>query len=50
MINEYDKVVWANLLNNKRSYEMKLIQRFEELIKIYQGNNNRYLYFNFHLE
>jgi len=50
MINEYDKVVWANLLNNKRSYEMKLIQRFEELVKIYQGNNNRYLYFNFHVE
>ena len=50
MINEYDKVLWANLLNNKRSYELKLIQRFEELVKLFQGANNRYLFFNFHTE
>lgn len=50
MIAEYDKIVWANLLNNKRNYEMKLIQRFEQLVKIYKGSDNRYLYFNFHQE
>ena len=50
LIGEYDKVLWANLLNNKRSYELVLIKRFEELIKIYQGKNNRYLFFNFHTE
>jgi hypothetical protein len=50
MISEYDKVVWANLLNNKRSYEMKLIDRFEKLVQMYSGSNNRYLYFNFHIE
>lgn len=50
LLSEYDKLVWANLLNNRRSYEMKLIQRFEELVKLYKGSNNRYLYFNFHQE
>lgn len=50
MIDEYDKIVWANLLNNKRSYELILIRRFEELIKSVKGTNNRYLYFNFHQE
>lgn len=50
MVSEYDKIVWANLLNNKRSYEMLLIQRFEQLVKMYKGSDNRYLYFNFHLE
>ena len=41
---------WANLLNNKRSYELVLIRRFEELVKSVKGSNNRYLYFNFHQE
>ena len=50
MLDEYDKIVWANLLNNKRSYELVLIKRFEELVKKVKGTNNRYLYFNFHKE
>lgn len=50
LIEDYDKIVWANLLNNKRSYELVLIRRFEDLIKKVKGPNNRYLYFNFHQE
>lgn len=50
MMAEYNKVLWANLLNTKRSYELKLIERFEELVGIYKDDNSRYTYFNFHTE
>jgi len=35
LLNLYGKIVWINLLDNRKKHELSLIQRFESLIKMF---------------
>ena len=50
MLNLYGKIVWINLLDNRKRQELQLINWFESLIKKFQDPNHRYIYYNFHHE
>lgn len=48
MFKLYGKLVWINLLDNRKKHELQLINRFESLVKLFPETDHRYLYFNFH--